>query len=99
MKRFDKTTQVIQVGLGQTFAIALAGNPTTGYTWQAEVDGQYLQRLGQEFEPHGQGVGAGGLEVLRFRALQTGETEITCGYKRPWETETRDTKHFSVRIV
>lgn len=98
MKRFDDPTQVITVGAGRSFAIALAGNPTTGYTWQAEVDEQYLQQLGQEFEPRGQGVGAGGQEVVRFRALQAGETEITLRYKRPWQAEARETKQFSVRI-
>ena len=98
MKRFDDPTQVIHVGVGQSFAIALTGNPTTGYTWQAEVEEQYLQPLGRKFEPRGQGVGAGGLEVVRFRALQAGETEITLRYKRPWQAEARDTKGFSVRI-
>jgi inhibitor of cysteine peptidase len=99
MKRSQGPTQVIEVGVGQTFAIALAANPTTGYTWQAQVDEQVLQPLGQEFEPRSQGVGAGGQEVMRFRALQAGETEITLEYRRPWQAEARDMKHFSVRIA
>jgi len=99
MQRFDNPAQAIQVGIGQTFAIALAGNPTTGYTWQAGVDEEYLESIGKEFEPRGQGVGAGGQEVLRFRALRAGETGITCAYRRPWETEAHDTKRFSVRIA
>lgn len=98
MKRFDDATQVIHVGVGQSFALALEGNPTTGYTWQAEVDETCLQLLGREFEPLGRGVGAGGREVVRFRALQAGETEIALEYRRPWEAEARETKHFSVRI-
>jgi inhibitor of cysteine peptidase len=99
MKRFDNPIEVIHVGIGQTFAIALAGNPTTGYTWEADVDEKHLQPLGKEFEPRGQGVGAGGQEVLRFRTLQAGETGITVEYRRPWETEAHDTKRFSVRIA
>ena len=98
MKRFDDPAQVIRVGVGQTFAIGLAGNPTTGYTWQAEVDDAYLQPLGWEFEPRGQGVGAGGQEVMQFRALQAGETKIRLRYKRPWQAEARETRHLSVRI-
>lgn len=98
MQRFDDQMAVIHVGIGQAFAIALTGNPTTGYTWQAEIDEQVLEWLGKEFEPRGQGVGAGGQEVLRFRALQAGKTEITVEYRRPWETEAYDTKRFSVRI-
>lgn len=98
MKRFHDPEQVIEVGVGQTFAIVLAGNPTTGYTWQAAVDEEFLQPLGGEFEPQGRGVGAGVREVMRFRALQAGETEIAMEYKRPWQAQTREIKHFSVRI-
>ena len=99
MVRFGDPTEVIQVDIGQAFAIALASNPTTGYTWEAEVDERVLERLGKEFEPHGQGVGAGGQEVLRFRALQEGETGITIEYRRPWETKAHEARHFYVRIA
>ncbi len=58
MQRFDDPTQAIRVATGETFAIALVGNPSTGYTWQVDVDVQYLELLAQEFEPKGRGVGA-----------------------------------------
>ncbi|GAJ11551.1 unnamed protein product, partial [marine sediment metagenome] len=32
-------------------------------------------------------VGAGGTELFRFRALKSGEVEITMVYKRLWEEE------------
>lgn len=98
MHRFDDPRQVIRIGVDETFAIALAGNPTTGYTWKADVDGQYLEPLGQEFEARGPGVGAGGQEVLRFRARKQGEIEITCVYRRPWGGESIDTRSFRVVI-
>jgi inhibitor of cysteine peptidase len=99
MERFDDPTQVIHVGVGQSFALALAGNPTTGYTWQAAVDQAYLQPLDREFEPQAKGAGAGGREVLTFHALQPGETTIRCEYKRPWQDQARQTERFSVRIA
>ncbi len=98
MVRFDDPVTPIHVAAGETFILALAGNPTTGYTWQVIVDAQYLEILGQEFEPHGTGVGAGGVEVFRLRALAAGESEIACEYRRPWDREARDTKRFRVTI-
>ena len=43
-------------------------------------------------------VGVGGVEYFRFKALQTGETEITMIYKRQWEEEVLDRKVFIVDI-
>jgi len=43
-------------------------------------------------------VGAGGTELFRFRALNSGEVEITMVYKRAWEEEILDQKVFKVDI-
>ncbi len=43
-------------------------------------------------------VGAGGIELFRFKALKTGETEITLVYKRLWEEESITQKVFTVSI-
>ena len=98
MKRYTDPGTAIQLAVGDRFAIELAGNPTTGYTWQVHADSQHLELLGQEFEPGGEGVGAAGQEVFRFRVLAAGETEIACEYRRPWDKEIRDTKRFRVAV-
>jgi inhibitor of cysteine peptidase len=98
MKRYADPAAAIQVAVGDGFAIELAGNPTTGYTWQVHVASQTLESLGQEFEPAGKGVGAGGVEVFRFRALAAGETEIACDYRRPWDKEIHNSRRFRVAI-
>jgi inhibitor of cysteine peptidase len=98
MRRYDSTEKVIPVAVGETFAVALEGNPSTGYTWQADVDARYLEQIAQEFEPAGVGVGAAGHEVCRFRALRAGKTRIALVYQRPWDREPRDTKQLEVVI-
>ena len=98
MKRFSDPGTTIQVAAGDRFAVELRGNPSTGYMWQAEVDGQYLELLGQQFEPGGGGVGAAGQEVFQFRALAAGTTEIDCVYRRPWEKEIHEKRRFRVSI-
>jgi inhibitor of cysteine peptidase len=98
MLRYDSTAKVIQVGVGETFAVALEGNPSTGYTWQVDVDDRYLEQVAQEFEPAGEGVGAAGYEVCRFRALGAGKTHIALAYQRPWDHKARDTRQIQVVI-
>jgi predicted secreted protein len=43
-------------------------------------------------------LGAGGTELFRFKALKSGDVEITMSYKRPWETDVLDQKVFTVEV-
>jgi len=102
VKTYSDSGQTIGIGVNQEFVIALGSNPTTGYMWQESYDENMLElvektyELGEEAK---QGlVGAGGVDYFRFKALKTGETEITLVYKRPWEEESLDQKIFKVNI-
>jgi len=68
-------------------AISLPSNPTTGYTWEAEFDGNRLRlkekRFGAETPRR---FGSGGEEQFVFAALKAGKTTVVLRYKRPWET-------------
>jgi predicted secreted protein len=99
MQTFQDSAQTIRVSAGETFAIRLAANPSTGYTWHADVDARCLKQVGQQFEPAGKGVGAGGYEACSFRALAPCETEIRFEYRRPWGGEARDIQRFEVLVT
>lgn len=99
MRTFIDSAQPIRVQVGEDFAVALAGNPTTGYVWQQTGTGtECLELVAQKFEPGRQAVGAGGLEVFHFRALQPGETWIAFEHIRPWVGNPRDKKRFQVIV-
>jgi predicted secreted protein len=98
MQMFQDPAQTIRVSVGEIFAVRLAANPSTGYTWHAEVDARCLEQVGQQFEPAGGGIGAGGYETCRFRALVPCETKIRFEYRRPWGGEARDTQRFEVLV-
>lgn len=85
--------------MNEKFAVSLAGNPTTGYEWQASVDPNYVSPEAQVFEPRGKAVGAGGRAVFRFTALRVGQTEITFKYQRAWESVPLKTKRCRLVIV
>ena len=104
VKTYDDSGQPIDIGLNREFVIALGSNPTTGYGWQVTHDESMLELVEQIYKPSEEVkdgvVGAGGVEYIRFKTLQKGETEITLVYKQPWEESTPEdeTKTFTVRI-
>ncbi|TET26809.1 MAG: proteinase inhibitor-like protein [Dehalococcoidia bacterium] len=99
VETYTDSGQRIEIGINNEFVIALGSNPTTGYSWQESHDESMLRLVESKFEPaEDDVVGAGGIEYFRFRALKTGDTEVTLVYKRAWEEEILDEKVFAVTI-
>jgi len=105
VKTYIDSGQTIDIGVDQEFVIALGANPTTGYGWLETYDETMLEMVGEKtYEPGKEAkegaVGAGGVEYFRFKALKTGETEISLIYKRPQDTPTPQhvTKVFTINI-
>lgn len=95
---------LIGVEIGKTFFISLKSNPSTGYSWQPEFDGEYLELVKSTFvsdtNPDGPPlVGAGGIEIFEFLALEQGQTKVTMLYKRVWEQESIDEHIALVQIL
>lgn len=74
---------------GETVAIELPANPSTGYSWTytfsednilKEDSSGYIPTPGKE-----ETVGRGGKQVWIFRAVNPGSVGITFTYQRPWE--------------
>ena len=67
----------------------IPGNPTTGYAWTAEVDGDAVIPAGSDYrsDAHGNIGGAGGTYSFTFAAAKEGEAKITFLYARAWEDE------------
>ena len=90
----------VELQKGQTLAVSLEGNPTTGYTWEVvQVDEQVLRPLGEPaFTPTSEALGAPGTQVLRFRAEGEGRTTLRLVYHRPWE-EAEPERTFFVEVI
>jgi inhibitor of cysteine peptidase len=86
-ERFDDPKGGIAVDAGTEFEIGLASNPSTGYGWKVEVPkGGVLEHSGSDYQPDpeaGDRVGAGGTEVLSFRAQGAGKASIDLEYVGP----------------
>ena len=102
VKTYTDSGQAISIGVNQEFVIALDSNPTTGFKWQESHDETMLELVESKYEMGEKAkeglVGAGGVEYFRFKALKTGETDITMVYKQPWATEAGEQKIFTVNI-
>jgi inhibitor of cysteine peptidase len=92
----------VTVRKGQTFALTLRSNPTTGYIWQLgkpPEDG-VIQFIDNQYRGDKSGlVGAGGREIWTFKAVGTGETTIDLKYVRPWEKNTAPAKSALFKVV
>ena len=91
-----------QLKKGQTLVVTLEGNPTTGYSWEmAEpLDEQVLRQVGEpEFKAESDLVGAAGVQILRFEAVNPGKTTLKLVYHRPWEEGVEPLETYSLQVV
>lgn len=95
----EQNGATLTLPVGDTLAIELAGNPTTGYQWVvAECDTNRLEAAEPEYRPNSDAIGAGGLYTFRFRALSSGPAPLRLAYRRSWEPDPIDTFSLTVAI-
>ena len=87
---------------GDTVAIVLEGNPTTGYGWTVDLsdeDAAILEQVGEpSYVPDSGLIGAGGTYTFTFRALAAGDATLALHYSRAWES-VPPLKTFSVTVA
>jgi len=78
--------KTITVKAGQRIEISLAGNPTTGFTWNDKTVGDVLSLSGKvSHRAGGPALGAPGMSTASYLANKTGKAEIVLEYKRVFE--------------
>jgi inhibitor of cysteine peptidase len=85
---------------GDTLVVRLAGNVSTGYSWEIAKLPSSLRRLGSGYETRKTTPpmpGQGGTFVFRF-AARPGHGALRLVYRRPWEKQTPPLKTFTVTI-
>lgn len=93
--------QSMKLRPGERLEVTLAGNPTTGYSWElVELDTAVVRPVGEiSYRQEGQGIGAGGVFVASFEAITTGRTDLRMAYLRPFERDQSPAQTFAIRIV
>jgi len=79
----------VSVGAGQEFKLTIESNPSTGFQWllARPLDERLLKYLGSEYRRRSGAPGAPGVEILSFRALAEGKTDIRLKYGRLFESD------------
>ena len=85
----DWTGEIVQ---GQTIALRLESNPTTGYSWEAAQDRELFDiQSSYTAEPQsGPVTGAGGWQSFLLTPKQAGTVRVSFRYSRPWEPNDAD---------
>jgi len=98
----DDAGREMQLKKGQTLVVTLEGNPTTGYSWEVAepLDEQVLRQAGEaEFKQESEALGAGGVQILRFEAVNAGQITLKLVYHRPWEEGVEPLETYSLQVV
>jgi inhibitor of cysteine peptidase len=92
----EQTHGDVSLKVGAVLEVRLEANHTTGYSWVfAPAVNPVLMRQGKAvYQEHvaGGAVGAGGVEVWRFKAVKAGKQGLQFEYRRPWEKGTPPAK-------
>ncbi len=91
----------VKVSAGDEFFIALASNPSTGYSWtQSIADGKILAYEGNVYQPPSTAaLGAAGQQIFIYHANRSGSSTVTFHYARPFETSGTPAKTLTFTIV
>lgn len=98
---FRDTEATYELKVGDTATVKLEENPSTGYAWELEMEGDNLEICGSEYcEPEKGALGAAGTHVWQFTAVEAGNGKLKFIYYREWEGKenTAETKEFKVTV-
>jgi predicted secreted protein len=94
--------QSVSLRVGDRLMVELAGNPTTGYTWDDSIQNEYaVLRPSEEPEYRADSalLGAGGTFLFRYLATDVGPQDFRFIYHRPWESvQPESVVSFSVNV-
>jgi inhibitor of cysteine peptidase len=99
----ENSGKTVALRAGGRLEVALEANATTGYSWQREggdtavlaPDSSRYQA--EKAEP---GVaGAGGKEILAFRAARPGRTRLVLVYRQPWNGGASSGERWEAEVV
>jgi inhibitor of cysteine peptidase len=89
--------KTIEVKKGDSIAIHLPENPTTGFRWSLDhQDPTVLEPIEGPFESISPAIGGGGNRTFTFLASTPGQSSIELNLKRPWEGNKPAQKNFRV---
>ena len=75
--------------VGDRLMVELEGNATTGYTWANTIQVEYAvlrESQDADYRPASGLIGAPGIFLFRYTAVDVGPQMLRFAYQRPWES-------------
>jgi inhibitor of cysteine peptidase len=98
-----QTHTLSNVRIGNTIAITLPSNATTGFQWSVAriSDSAVLSQEGNSeyVLPESTLAGAGGQEIWTFKALKRGSSTIYMEYSQAWQGGTKNAWTFTASVT
>ncbi|MDD4877193.1 MAG: protease inhibitor I42 family protein [Dehalococcoidales bacterium] len=90
-----------ELEIGDKIRLALCSNQTTGFQWDYEITtDNIVKEEDHDFEEPEEGIiGAAGIELWTFEAIEKGTTEIKMEYSQPWEGGLKVEWTYTARII
>jgi len=87
-REINHRSDTFKVEVGDKIRLELCSNPTTGFQWDYEITTENIVKEEEDHdfqEPSGDVVGAAGIDVWTFEAVENGTTEVHMEYSRSQE--------------
>jgi len=98
LEELDDNTHLC-LNVGDTLAIKLQSNVTTGYSWSITTPAAPLEQVSANNErPKDAPPGAGGFQTFRFKAKSTGDATLELKYFRPFEKDKPAAKTYKITV-
>lgn len=81
--------KTIELQNGDILMLTLVGNPTTGFTWEAQppLDNTVIKSSGDpKYQADSNLAGSGGKLTFTYQAVKAGQVNLSLVYHRPWES-------------
>jgi inhibitor of cysteine peptidase len=95
----EPSARHLSVRLGGRFVLELESNPTTGYRWEPEFDGELLRLAAHRFEPGADRPGAGGRQRFEFEGRRVGRGRLRFHYRSTWRPGTARELEYDVAVL
>ncbi|MBU0630089.1 MAG: protease inhibitor I42 family protein [Candidatus Margulisbacteria bacterium] len=91
----------VHLNVNDNLIITLETNPTTGYNWEIKKTNPLIlkQTAPPQFISKSKLVGAPGQIIFTFTAIAPGSADLVFDYRRPWDTETDETKGYKISLL
>jgi predicted secreted protein len=101
MKLNEKDSgKTVEILVGDELEVILPGNPTTGYAWELILlDSNVLRPEKAEFFANNKAMGSSGVEIIKFRAIAAGKSEVKLIFHRSFEHNVPPLKTFGVTVI